>query len=114
MVFALGHDPDSCCPTPHRGRLQVIDLDGIQTVYVDYCNCTQSLGRWRQLLRSHLFPSTVVDPQMATTFRTLEIFHLLSFMSKVSGYEFYHTLVRLTDNTGTRQPPVSIIVFRSL
>ncbi len=93
MVFALGHDPDSCCPTPHRGRLQVIDLNGIQTVYVDYCNCTQSLGQWRQLLRSHLFPSTVVDPQMATTFRMLEIFHLLSFMSKVSGYEFYHTLV---------------------
>ncbi|KAK0457575.1 uncharacterized protein EV420DRAFT_1643914 [Desarmillaria tabescens] len=26
-------------------------------------------------------------------------------MSKVSGYEFYHTLVRLTDNTGTQLPP---------
>ncbi|KAK0435013.1 hypothetical protein EV421DRAFT_1740461 [Armillaria borealis] len=83
----------------------VIDLDGIQTVYVDYCNCTQSLGQWHQLLHSHLFPSTVVDPQMATTFWTLEVFHLLSFMLKVSGYKFYHMLVCLTDNTGTCQPP---------
>ncbi|KAK0440544.1 hypothetical protein EV421DRAFT_1737210 [Armillaria borealis] len=99
LVLPLGHDPDTCCPTPCRGRLQVLDLEGIQTVHVDWCECTQSQSRWRQLLCSHFFPSTVVHPQMATTFWTLEVFHLLSFMSKVSGYEFYHTLVRLTDNT---------------
>ncbi len=34
---------------------------------------------------------------------------MLSFMSKVSGYEFYHTLVRLTDNTGTKIPLVGYI-----
>ncbi len=38
----LGHDPDTFCPTPRRGRLQVLDLDGIQMVHVDYCECTQS------------------------------------------------------------------------
>ncbi|KAK0430440.1 hypothetical protein EV421DRAFT_1893559 [Armillaria borealis] len=108
LVMPLGHDPDTFCPTPRRARLQVLDLEGIQTVHVEYCECTQSLGQWRQLLRSHFFPSTVVNPQMATTFRTLEVFHLLSFMSKVSGYEFYHTLVHLTDNTGTCQPPLPI------
>ncbi|PBK90515.1 hypothetical protein ARMGADRAFT_934251 [Armillaria gallica] len=79
--------------------------------HVNYCKYTQSLGRWHQLLRSHFFPSTMVNPQMATTFRTLEVFHLLSFMSKVLGYEFYHTLVCLTDNTGTCQPPVSQAVI---
>lgn len=81
----------------------------MQTLFVDYCNCTQGRARWRQLLRAKLFPSTVVDPQIVATFRTLEVFHMLLFMSKVSGYEFYHTLVQLTDNTGTKIPPVSYI-----
>ncbi|PBK73747.1 hypothetical protein ARMSODRAFT_972130 [Armillaria solidipes] len=31
---------------------------------------------------------------------------LLSFMSKVSAYEFYHTLVCLTDHSGMHAPPV--------
>ncbi|SJL11239.1 uncharacterized protein ARMOST_14642 [Armillaria ostoyae] len=111
LVMALGHDPDTCCPSPLHGQLHILDLEGIQTVHIDYCDCMQSLPHWRQLLRSQFFPSTVVRPQMATTFWTLEVFHLLSFMSKVSGYEFYHTLVRLTDNTGTCQPPSRFQAF---
>ncbi|KAK0458719.1 uncharacterized protein EV420DRAFT_1642445 [Desarmillaria tabescens] len=105
MVFPLGHGPGSCCSSPRRGRLHVLDLEGIQTLYIDYCYCTQSRSRWWQLLRARLFPSTIVEPQIVATFHTLEIFHMLSFMSKVSGYEFYHTLVRLSDNTGTCIPP---------
>lgn len=40
---------------------------------------------------------------------------MLSFMSKISGFEFYAALSRLVDNTGTSPPPVSTtldIVFR--
>lgn len=48
----------------------------------------------------------VVEPQIVATFCVLEVFQLLSFMSKVTGYEFYHTLARLTDNTGTATPMV--------
>ncbi len=106
MVFPLGHGPGSCCLTPRHGWLYVLDLEGMQTLFVEYCNCTQGRARWRQLLHTKLFPSTVIDPQIVATFRTLEVFHMLSFMSKVSGYEFYHTLVCLTDNTGTKIPPV--------
>ncbi|KAG2086969.1 uncharacterized protein F5147DRAFT_588337 [Suillus discolor] len=35
----------------------------------------------------------------AATFQLLCNFQLLSFESKASAYEFYHSLVRLTDNT---------------
>lgn len=101
--MSLGHDPDTCCPTLVRGQLHILDLEGIQTVHIDYCDCVQSPPHWCQLLRSKFFPSTVVCPQMVMSFQMLKVFHLLSFMSKVSGYEFYHTLVQLTDNTGTCQ-----------
>ncbi|KAK0236278.1 hypothetical protein EDD85DRAFT_954140 [Armillaria nabsnona] len=111
MVFPLRHGPGSCCLTPRRGRLHVLDLEGMQTLFVEYCNCTQGRARWRQLLHAKLFPSTVVDLQIVATFRMLEVFHMLSFMSKVSGYEFYHTLVCLTDNTGTKIPPNCFQVF---
>ncbi|KAF8839151.1 hypothetical protein BDN67DRAFT_982034, partial [Paxillus ammoniavirescens] len=36
----------------------------------------------------------------AATFSLLEMFHLLSFESKVSSYEFYNLLTRCSDNTG--------------
>jgi hypothetical protein len=40
------------------------------------------------------------DPRTAATFCILRQFHILSFKSKVSAYEFYHSLVHLTNNTG--------------
>jgi hypothetical protein len=54
----------------------------------------------QQLLRMSLFPSTTSDPKTAATFRVLEQYHLLSFESKTSAYEFYHALHRMSDNTG--------------
>ncbi|KAF9065627.1 hypothetical protein BDP27DRAFT_1366228 [Rhodocollybia butyracea] len=40
--------------------------------------------------------------------------YLLSFMSKVSAEEMYHTLERLTDNTGTKVPSSRIREFRRM
>ncbi|KAG6818624.1 hypothetical protein H0H93_003377 [Arthromyces matolae] len=40
------------------------------------------------------------------TFELLRNFQLLSFMSKISAFEYYQTLVRLTDNTGTKDLPM--------
>ncbi|KAG1853668.1 hypothetical protein F4604DRAFT_1686257 [Suillus subluteus] len=39
------------------------------------------------------------DPKTAAMFRVLEQYHLLFFESKVSAYEFYHSLRRMSDNT---------------
>ncbi|KAK0435653.1 hypothetical protein EV421DRAFT_1892517 [Armillaria borealis] len=49
-----------------------------------------------------LFPAIVSD---FVIIDTEGIHTLLSFMSKVSAYKFYHTLVRLTDNSGMHAPP---------
>jgi hypothetical protein len=56
------------------------------------------------------FPATVLQPKSAATFNVLEFFHLLTFESKASGFEFYHTISRLTDNTGVHHVKVSPIV----
>jgi hypothetical protein len=50
------------------------------------------MSKTTQLLRARLFPSTVVDPKTAATFRVLETFQLLSFTSKVSAFEYYRSL----------------------
>ncbi|KAG6885483.1 hypothetical protein C0992_005120, partial [Termitomyces sp. T32_za158] len=40
----------------------------------------------------------------AATFRTLKTFELLSYESKVSAFQYYNALARLTDNTGLDAP----------
>jgi hypothetical protein len=53
-----------------------------------------------QLLHAAWFLATTSDPHTAATFQVLKQYHLLSFKSKTSGYEFYHAITWLTDNTG--------------
>ncbi|KAF8900966.1 hypothetical protein CPB85DRAFT_1228097 [Mucidula mucida] len=103
----LGHAPgEACCnPFPGDPKFTVIDLDGIYRINLDYCNCQTAQPRDLQLLRRRLYPATSVSPETCATFRCLEEFQILSFMSKISAYEFYWGLSRLTDNTGTNPPP---------
>lgn len=64
--------------------------------------------RINQLLRLQLYPATVIDPMTAATFRVLDFFLLNTLVSKISAFDFYATLSRKTDNTGTRDVPVSL------
>ncbi|KAK0463310.1 hypothetical protein IW261DRAFT_1554191 [Armillaria novae-zelandiae] len=108
LVIQLGHKLGKTCQIPAIVRsFVVIDVDGIHTVQISFCECTRNVevARYRQLLRSRLWPATTIFPQTAVTFRVLNLFQVLSFMSKVSAYEFYHTLARLSDNTGLHPPP---------
>ncbi|KAK0478018.1 hypothetical protein EDD18DRAFT_1087465, partial [Armillaria luteobubalina] len=108
LVIQLGHKLGKICQIPAVVRsFVVIDVDGIHTVQISFCECTRNVevARYWQLLRSRLWPATTIFPQTAATFRVLNLFQVLSFMSKVSAYEFYHTLARLSDNTGLHPPP---------
>ena len=105
----LGHIDDGLCPLPQtsfNNEFTVIDSDRVHEIALDYCGCQYSLPKTIQLLRAGLFPSTVIDPKTAATFWVLETFQMLSFTSKVSGFEYYRSLERRTDNTGTSLPPV--------
>ncbi|KAG2066498.1 hypothetical protein BDR04DRAFT_1129977 [Suillus decipiens] len=67
---------------------------------VDFCACKTSQMHTRQLLHMGWFPSTSVDPRTEATFQVLQHYQILSFKSKTSAYEFYRSLVRISDNTG--------------
>ncbi|TFK78942.1 hypothetical protein K466DRAFT_506453, partial [Polyporus arcularius HHB13444] len=110
----LGHRPGDKCysPSPAFGDAFVImDLHGIHEVGLDFCACARAAPATSQLLRHRLYPATSTDPRTAATFRLLETFHLLSAQSKVSAFEFYSTLARRTDNTGTEPPKDRYVSF---
>ncbi|KAG1809885.1 uncharacterized protein HD556DRAFT_1428132 [Suillus plorans] len=75
---------------------------GHSIVGLDFCGCEFAQPHITQLLHVRLFPATTGDPKSAATFHVLEYFQMLSFESKVSAWEFYNMIARLTDNTGTR------------
>ncbi|KDQ31598.1 hypothetical protein PLEOSDRAFT_1036768, partial [Pleurotus ostreatus PC15] len=94
----LQGDPCPLADTAFNEAFVVISLHGIFTINLDFCNCTQGVSKSAQLLRARLFPATTVEPRTAATFEVLRLFQLLTFGSKVSGYEFYQSLVRLSSN----------------
>lgn len=74
---------------------------------LSYCGCGATpKSQAEQLLERRLYPATVVNPKTAATFRVLELFEILQYESKLSTYEFYQTISRLTDNTGLHEPKV--------
>lgn len=96
------------CPESAFGDdFVVLDLSGIHEVALNFCGCETAQPRHIQLLRFRLFPATGVAPKTASTFRLMEYYHLLHNQTKASGFEFYNTLARRGDNTGTVQLKVS-------
>ncbi|KAG1801184.1 hypothetical protein EV424DRAFT_1474766 [Suillus variegatus] len=103
LRIQLGHKAGEACRRPSPAfddDFVVIDTHGIHEVGLDFCGCEHEASHYKQLLRARLFPATATDPRTAATFAVLKFFHLLSFESKVSAYEFYHSLARQSDNTG--------------
>ncbi|KAG2740929.1 hypothetical protein P692DRAFT_20851259 [Suillus brevipes Sb2] len=99
----LGHPPSDHCynPRPSTGNdFIIVDINGIHDVALDFCGCHTAQLRYKQLLQVRWYPATTTDPQTAATFNVLEHYQLLSFESKISAYEFYHSLARRSDNTG--------------
>ncbi|KAJ3531990.1 hypothetical protein NMY22_g7930 [Coprinellus aureogranulatus] len=100
----LGHQPGQVCAIPEKAYnddFVIIDCDMVHNVGLDYCGCgSTSKSQVEQLLERRLYPATIVNPKTAATFRSLELFEMLQYESKLTPYEFYNTLTRLTDNTG--------------
>jgi CxC2 like cysteine cluster associated with KDZ transposases len=114
LRIQLGHPLGQRCANPaaaFNNDFVIIDTDAIHSVSLDFCNCHLARPHNIQLLRAQLFPATVDHPKTAATFRVLKHFQLLSFVSKVSNFEFYYAISRRTDNTGTNPPPVNENLF---
>jgi hypothetical protein len=112
VCIQLGHNSGDKCYNlvPSTGDdFIVIGLDGIHEIALDFCGCASAQVQYKQLLCVQWYPATISEPQTTATFMVLQNFHLLSFESKVSAYEFYHLLARCTDNSSLSKIKVSII-----
>ena len=101
LVVQVGHDDMLCyCPEHGHTNFLVIDINGIHPVSINFCGCEQWISHCQQLLQCAWYPSTVHNPRTACTRRVLDHFLRLTWLSKVSAYEYYHMLECLMDNTG--------------
>ncbi|KAI6119465.1 hypothetical protein EV401DRAFT_2071463 [Pisolithus croceorrhizus] len=107
LRIQLGHRAGDRCYRPRpaaRDDFTIIHSNGVHSVKLDFCGCESAEAPFQQLLRIHWFPASSEKPRTAATFNVLEQFHLLSFESKVSAFEFYQSLSRISDNTGPNPP----------
>jgi hypothetical protein len=114
FVLEMGHS-SRACKHPHEDiqTLTVVDLTGVHTVKIRWCNCGRSPGgssRRVQLLRMNWFPATAERPNSVVTFDALEFFHLLTLQAKTTFYDFYETLTKRIDNSRLGHHPVSASV----
>ena len=110
LRIQLGHPRGEACLNPTQcpgDSFIVIHSNGLHEVGLDFCGCGKDNQLHTvQLLRSRLFPATIVNPKTAVTMEALDLFSVLSYESKMSAFQFYYSLVRLTDNTGLYKPKV--------
>ncbi|KAK7455803.1 hypothetical protein VKT23_010835 [Stygiomarasmius scandens] len=78
--------------------LTVLDITGVHTLNVKACQCDKEQGFYRQLLRAQLYPASHKMPRTVASFRLLQHFQLLSFVSKVSIREYCTALERFSNN----------------
>ncbi|KAK0466634.1 hypothetical protein IW261DRAFT_1553911 [Armillaria novae-zelandiae] len=107
MRYQVRHLIGEICPHPRPAfgnHFTIIDTNGIHDVALDFCSCMREHPLAAQLQRAWLFPATGIEPRTAVTTAALEQFQMLTFMGKISAYEYYYSLARLTDNTNTKTP----------
>ncbi|KAM6501762.1 hypothetical protein JOM56_001739 [Amanita muscaria] len=103
LVVQLGHAGGKCVhPTPGPVGFCVFDATGVHRVTINYCDCGKDgfIPYWVQILRAGWFPATFNRPRTVFTFTCLDFFHELTLQGKTSIYDFYHTILRRTDNLG--------------
>ncbi|KAJ7792512.1 hypothetical protein B0H14DRAFT_3499174 [Mycena olivaceomarginata] len=87
LVVQLGHACHDPCKSPIKGHKKFMTRT---FAHRGVSRCCDDPGT----------PATHKEPQTCTTFRALEMFHIMTLQGKVTTYDFYSGLEKLTDNTG--------------
>ena len=112
MELQLGHPIGEECLSPAYGprACVVLHTNGLHPVTIKYCQCNQlsrAGDRTEQLLRTELYPATLTSPTTFCTIRMLEHFHLQTLQSKITAYDYYKSLEKLSDVARLGLPYVS-------
>ncbi|KAJ7430401.1 hypothetical protein FB451DRAFT_1345936 [Mycena latifolia] len=101
--------PSERCPGAEAANIGFVTLhtNGIHKVKLDFCGCERQCAAGSpdvQLLRYGWFPATDDRPQTCATLDVLSKFQQETLQSKMTMYNFYSVLEKLTDNTGIKPP----------
>jgi CxC2 like cysteine cluster associated with KDZ transposases len=100
LRIQLGHG-GACCSNPLPGPLDflVFDVSGIHHVAVDFCDCRINgfVHKRTQLFRVGWFPATFDRPKTVFTLSVLKMFQELTLQGKTTLYDYYHSILRITD-----------------
>jgi hypothetical protein len=108
LRMQLGHAPCTRCPLAHPANKDFIVMhhNGVHHVSLDFCGCNPEHEPFQQLLAISWYPATPIEPKTCATFTVLRLFHISNLQAKVTAYDFYKSLIHLTDATGLRRLPV--------
>lgn len=107
LTMQLGHDGGDCRRPHSLVTVTIVDLLCIHRVRVAFCDCGHT-HHFVQMLRAGWWPASLKRPRTGFTIRTLEFFQALSLLSKTNGYDFWKTIVHMTDGAGVEKLPVSL------
>lgn len=108
FVMYAGHGGKSCSVPFNVREMVIVHTNGIHRRSVQFCNCKQSRPNFEQLILSQLFPATIKSPATVFTFSLLEAFHQLTLSSKITPYDYFDALKKLTNATFPQDVDVCI------
>ncbi|KAH9914838.1 uncharacterized protein B0H18DRAFT_824213, partial [Fomitopsis serialis] len=91
-VFELISGDDLC------QKLTVVDVTGVHTIRVMFCQCNEPPEKSIQLLSLGLYPASMLAPRTAFTFHVLDDFLLANKISGIAAQSYFERLRRLTNN----------------
>ncbi|KAK7013923.1 CxC2 domain-containing protein [Favolaschia claudopus] len=111
LKIQFGHPPGEACSNPESARAEFIVLhhNGMHDVCVKFCgpgcgNRAEAGPLDTQLLRGGWYPASEDRPQTCVTFAALKQFHIFTLQSKMSMYDYYHSLEKITRHDGVELP----------
>ncbi|VDB87214.1 unnamed protein product [Peniophora sp. CBMAI 1063] len=110
LRIQLLHPPGQACrgrELAHVDHFTILHTTGVFRIRVDFCACEegQDIPRVVQLLRRGLWPSTVENPQSATSFEALDDFTRLSNLGRLTGYDYHRAAAAKTDGVDLKDVP---------
>lgn len=105
LVIHLNHSGLRCpLPAPVDERFRILHTNGFHKVAFSYCGCTRELPQHLQLLRRGFYPASQQNVRTAFTFSLLRLIHALALASKLSTYDVYRALERLSAGSNIAPP----------
>ncbi|TFK59879.1 hypothetical protein BDN72DRAFT_780133, partial [Pluteus cervinus] len=81
----------------HRNRCWIVDVSGIHSMEVVFCDCANHRDKHLQLLDMDLWPASFKRIKTLFTFRLLSDFRLENLEAKTSAYHYFSKLRRVTN-----------------